>query len=521
MQEHNLSAGNFEQCLKCDLCTSVCPMMEANPAYPGPKQAGPDGERYRLKDPGYFDLTLRFCLNCKRCEVACPSGVKVGDIIQTARLKYYRQHNIVRDLMLASTDAVGPPATELAWAVNPLLRNSTVKQVLDSAGGISRDRALPSYSRQRFVRWMKHKAPSQEGFKRYVSYFHGCYVNYNYPQLGRDFVTLMNACGYGVRLLEGERCCGVALISGGFGSRAARHARANVRSMERALEVSAGSGVSGQTGLGVSPVLAEESPLRERLGRSLTPAGATACLPEAVLTTSSTCTFTMRDEYPHLLGVDNSAVRSRLMMAVKWLYDRVEAGEVKLVWRDDFRLRAIYHTACHMNKLGWALFVIELLEMIPGMDLTVLDQECCGMAGTFGFKKENYGYSMAIGGKLFDHIRQASAGTAMAVRPAPPEDYPFGKGFAARKPSSDAFASASAGSGSAPSLAEGSSLRGKLGQGPAFANSAAAAGAVVITDCETCKWQIEAGTGLPVFNPISILVQALDLEATASLNAQA
>ena len=179
--------------------------------------------------------------------------------------------------------------------------------------------------------------------------------------------------------------------------------------------------------------------------------------------------------------------------------------------------RLAFGTGTHETTL----LVIELLEMIPGMDLTVLDQECCGMAGTFGFKKENYGYSMAIGGKLFDHIRQAAAGTAMAVRPAPPEDYPFGKGFAARKPSSDAFASAAAGSGSAPSLAEGSSLRGKLGQGPAFANSAAAAGAVVITDCETCKWQIEAGTGLPVFNPISILVQALDLEATASLNAQA
>ena len=77
MQEINLSANNFEQCLKCNICTTVCPMMAANPHYPGPKQAGPDGERYRLKNGIFFDDALKYCLNCKRCEVACPSGVKV------------------------------------------------------------------------------------------------------------------------------------------------------------------------------------------------------------------------------------------------------------------------------------------------------------------------------------------------------------------------------------------------------------------------------------------------------------
>jgi beta-glucosidase-like glycosyl hydrolase len=41
---------------------------------------------------------------------------------------------------------------------------------------------------------------------------------------------------------------------------------------------------------------------------------------------------------------------------------------------------------------------------------------------------------------------------------------------------------------------------------------------VVVTDCETCKWQIEMSTGKPVMNPISVLAEALDLEATAALN---
>lgn len=71
MQDNNL--GNFQDCLKCNICAEVCPMMEANPLYPGPKQAGPDELRYRIKDSAFFDNALKYCLNCKRCEVACPS----------------------------------------------------------------------------------------------------------------------------------------------------------------------------------------------------------------------------------------------------------------------------------------------------------------------------------------------------------------------------------------------------------------------------------------------------------------
>ncbi|MBQ1604295.1 MAG: hypothetical protein II091_01015, partial [Lachnospiraceae bacterium] len=33
-------------------CTAYCPVVAVNPSYPGPKQAGPDGERLRLKDKG-------------------------------------------------------------------------------------------------------------------------------------------------------------------------------------------------------------------------------------------------------------------------------------------------------------------------------------------------------------------------------------------------------------------------------------------------------------------------------------
>ena len=80
MQQVNISENNFEQCIKCTVCTVYCPVVPVNPDYPGPKQAGPDGERLRLKRGEFYDESLKYCLNCKRCEVACPSGVKIESV---------------------------------------------------------------------------------------------------------------------------------------------------------------------------------------------------------------------------------------------------------------------------------------------------------------------------------------------------------------------------------------------------------------------------------------------------------
>ena len=61
-----------------------------------------------------------------------------------------------------------------------------------------------------------------------------------------------------------------------------------------------------------------------------------------------------------------------------------------------------------MQRLGWGVFSQRLLQMIPGIEFTPLEQNCCGMAGTYGFKKENYANSQAIGEPLFEQIRSVN-----------------------------------------------------------------------------------------------------------------
>ena len=402
LQEHNISDNNFEQCIKCTVCTVYCPVAAVNPAFPGPKQAGPDGERLRLKKNNFYDETLKYCLNCKRCEVACPSNVKIGDIIQSARIKYSEKKPKLRDFMLANTDLVGSLSTPFAPVVNAVLGLKPTKAVLDGVLKIDHRRTFPKYAFGTFESWYKKEAKKQASFPRQVSYFHGCYVNYNNPQLGKDLVKVMNALGIGVQLLKKEKCCGVALISNGFINQAKKQAEININS------------------------------IRESVNQNNLP----------VIATSSTCTFTIRDEYPHLLGIDNADVRDQVELATRYIYRLLMQEDIKLKFNGK-KIKVAYHTPCHMEKLGWAYYSIELLKLIPNVELTVLDSQCCGIAGTYGFKKENYKTSQEIGESLFRQIEACDI------------DY-------------------------------------------------------VVTDCETCKWQIEMSTSKSCEHPISILAKALE-----------
>ena len=131
-------------------------------------------------------------------------------------------------------------------------------------------------------------------------------------------------------------------------------------------------------------------------------------------------------------------------LATRWIWKQLDAG--KTLPLRPLPLKVVYHTPCHMEKMGWSLYTLELLRQIPGLQLEVLDSQCCGIAGTFGFKSENYSSAQAIGAPLFRQIEESGAD-------------------------------------------------------------------VVITDCETCKWQIEMSTSKRCEHPITLLAQALSAPA--------
>lgn len=227
-------------------------------------------------------------------------------------------------------------------------------------------------------------------------FFHDCCVNYNHPQLGKDLIHVVNTLGTGVQLLSKEKCCGVPLVANGFFDGVHKQAQNNV-------------------------VVIRENTL-------------------PIIATSSICTLTLRGEYPHLLDVDNSDLHDRVKLATRWIWKQLDTG--KTLPLRQLPLKVVYHTPCHMEKMDWSLYTLELLQLISGLQLKVLDSQCCSIAGTYRFKAENYTVSQAIGAPPFRQAEESGAD-------------------------------------------------------------------IVVTNYETCKWQVEMSTHKRYEHPLTVPAQAL------------
>ncbi|MCL6271669.1 anaerobic glycerol-3-phosphate dehydrogenase subunit GlpC [Sansalvadorimonas sp. 2012CJ34-2] len=397
------SDRSFDSCLKCTACSSRCPVASVRPDFPGPKQCGPDGERLRLKSPDFLDEALKYCTGCKRCEVACPSDVHISDIIADAKARYGKGNKFkIREFLLSHTDLMGTMTRGTAPIVNAVTKTKTAKVVMHKALGIDQRRQFPPYAHKSFRSWYKAELEDKQVFARNVSYFHGCFVNYNLPELGIDTIKVLNAMNIGVQLLKKEKCCGVPLVANGFHKKAKANARFNTDSIEQAID-------SGS---------------------------------ECVISTSSSCAFMLREDYPRMLGETEGNPHQQVNYITRFLTQEFKNGnkpELKPV-----NLRVGYHSPCHLIRSGGVLHTLSLLREIPGLQLHQLESNCCGIAGTYGFKKENYNTSQDIGEPLFHQIEEGEF------------DY-------------------------------------------------------IVTDCETCKMQIEMSTSAEVIHPVSLLARALDV----------
>jgi glycerol-3-phosphate dehydrogenase subunit C len=82
--------------------------------------------------------------------------------------------------------------------------------------------------------------------------------------------------------------------------------------------------------------------------------------------------------------------------------------------RTDFRplpMKLPYHAPCQQRAHRVGKPALELMALIPGLEIAESHARCCGIAGTYGYKVEKYQIAMDVGAELFDFV--ASAGREM------------------------------------------------------------------------------------------------------------
>ena len=391
---------SMDQCTKCGICHAHCPVAVITGAFPGPKYVGPQAQRFRTIET-ISETSPMLCSGCGVCTSVCPNNVAITDIITLAKAEIMGhgkdvslgQRLLNRPALIARLGGIFP------WLTNTLLGNSMIRRMVEWGLGIHRKAPLPKLQGRKFARWFaRHIQPDGP----VVAYFTGC-ANDNYdPDVGIAMVRLLNHLGYRVDVPT-NLCCSLPMLSSG-----------------------------------------EITPVRPRAQALVDTLHPSALEGRKILSTSTSCSLTLRSKYAAYLDMTDdrsNAVASAVVDACEFLLD----GHVNKLQEsiNPLSLKVLYHAPCQLRGHQMGIPAVELLRLVPGIQLELSQADCCGIGGTYGYDKNKYDIAMSVGKTLVDQ----------ACRSRPD---------------------------------------------------------VIVCDSETCRWNIQAQTGIDCIHPVQLLMWSLD-----------
>jgi glycerol-3-phosphate dehydrogenase subunit C len=372
MHDINLTQS-LDHCIKCNICMSACPVAAVTDQFPGPKSVGPQAQRFRQPGQPVPDIAVDYCSGCRVCNEVCPTGVHIAELNARARAQIVAARGMpLRNRIIARAGLVGrlssgpqAPLVNFGLGLKPL--RWAVEQVLQ----IHRDAPLPPASSSTFRSWFR-KRGARPGRKQVV-YFHGCSTEYYEPRVGQAAVAVLERNGFEV-LLPKQDCCGLPLLSNGdFPAAEASH----MYNVEHLL-----------------PYVRQGIP---------------------VVGTSTSCILTLKDEAPELLDLQSHDVRAVAVGCYdifEFLRNLAEEGQLDTRFRPIER-RLPYHPPCQLRAHRIGRPVLDVLGLVPGLQLEESHAPCCGIAGTYGLKREKYQIGMDVGAPLFAFVKGAGSDLAL------------------------------------------------------------------------------------------------------------
>jgi Fe-S oxidoreductase len=307
----------------------------------------------KLSDQAVHEV-LDLCLECRACKSECPVGVDMARYKSEFLAGYWDRHGVsIRAHAFGHAHATSKIGSQFAPLSNAIANSAPMRWVMEKTIGVDRRRTLPTWTRHTLRKRIKSSNPV-DGPLLFVDTF----TDYEAPDLGIAAIEVMRAAGLDAGIAPNV-CCGRPLISQGLLSEARRQAAANVHAL---YDLAA---------RGHAMVFMEPS-----------------------------CLSAVKDDAPGLLRGELQyrarVVARQCVLFEEYLERECGAGHATLKLNPG-PANIHLHPHCHQRAMGLATPARALLSRVPGATVIDLDAGCCGMAGSFGYTRDHYEVSRAIG----------------------------------------------------------------------------------------------------------------------------
>src|SRR3989440_3885941 len=317
---------------------------------------------------------MDLCLECKGCKAECPSNVDMAKLKYEFLYHYYRANGLpLRNRLFGRIERLNRLGSRMPGLVNALSSLAASRWLLEKVAGIDRRRPLPALAAETFTDWFARRPALAAAARGEVVLFHDTFVTYNTPEIGRAAVELLEAAGYRVVLVD-RKCCGRPLISKGMLAEAREHAAWNVARL-------APYAARGVAIVGLEP----------------------------------SCLLTLRDEWVDLLRTDEARLVARQSTLLEQFLLAERVRGLALSWAPHGR-QALLHGHCHQKAMVGTAPTVAVLKW-AGYSVSEVDSGCCGMAGSFGFEREHYDLSVALGNRRLAPAVKAADPHTLVVAP--------------------------------------------------------------------------------------------------------
>ena len=309
---------------------------------------------------------LDLCLACKGCKGECPVQVDVAVYKSEFLSHYYEEHWRPRTAhAMGKIHRWARIASKMPNIVNFLTSTPPLSALAKFGAGIHPARTIPQFAKWSFKRWFGARRESSEinSTRPRAILWPDTFTNHFQPQIAQAAVRILEAAGFKVEVPEEDLCCGRPLYDWGMLEEAKRLLLTILTSLKEPIES------------GVPVVVLEPS-----------------------------CASVFREELVNLFPNDENAKRLREQT---YTLSRFLTTKILDFEFPKLNARALLHGHCHQKALLKMDDDEKLLEKI-GLEYSMPDTGCCGMAGAFGFEREHYDISMKCGERvLFPAVRNA------------------------------------------------------------------------------------------------------------------